>query len=526
MAEWQTKIMEKLWSLGAIIIDFIDDVLDEASEILKAGAEGLMDAAGALVSGYDILADWVDWAFSYAAVKLLRRFHEIRMELLKYRRQILSGALYFIIAGSIAVFCYATFIDFSYAYNGKTLGIVKEQRDVLEIVDLVSDELTQEYGLPVAIDGDTDITFTPIISYGKEVDDMDAVLKKFTYMGDIQTTAFGIVVDGVRIGYVQAENVGLDIVQDYKKQFLNKKESAYVSVEILEDIVIEEVDTTLSRISSEAAMLNVINAGTTKEFSYTVLEGDTLDDAAKALDVKRSDLRKKNISVIGEDDQVEPGTVLTIEKNVPVISVKTVDRETYAEKVPFETEIVKSDQYYKGDEFVQTQGEDGKKRVTAEVTRINGEETGSEVVETEIIKEPVNKVIVKGTKEKPKTVGTGTFIRPVNVGIYSGYGWRWGRMHEGIDLACSTGTPIHAADGGTVKVAGWYYAYGLAVVIDHGGGVETLYGHCSSLNVSVGDKVYQGQTIAKVGSTGRSTGPHCHFEIKINGQHVNPADYV
>jgi len=123
-------------------------------------------------------------------------------------------------------------------------------------------------------------------------------------------------------------------------------------------------------------------------------------------------------------------------------------------------------------------------------------------------------------------VGTGTFLRPVNVAISSRYGYRWGRMHLGDDYATSVGTPIRASDGGTVVTAGWYYGYGLTVIIDHGGGVRTLYGHCSKLYVSVGDKVFQGQNIAAVGNTGNSTGPHCHFEIIINGNHVDPSLYT
>ena len=103
---------------------------------------------------------------------------------------------------------------------------------------------------------------------------------------------------------------------------------------------------------------------------------------------------------------------------------------------------------------------------------------------------------------------------------------RWGRMHYGLDYAASTGTAIHASDGGTVTKVGWSGAYGYRVVIDHGGNMKTLYAHCSKIYVSVGDKVYQGQTIAAVGSTGRSTGPHCHFEIFKNGVNVNPANYV
>ena len=90
-------------------------------------------------------------------------------------------------------------------------------------------------------------------------------------------------------------------------------------------------------------------------------------------------------------------------------------------------------------------------------------------------------------------------------------------MHYGIDLSCSVGTPIYAADGGVVTMSGWNGAYGYCIKINHENGYETLYAHCSALYVSVGQRVFQGQHIAAVGNTGRSTGPHCHFEIKHNG---------
>jgi murein DD-endopeptidase MepM/ murein hydrolase activator NlpD len=117
-------------------------------------------------------------------------------------------------------------------------------------------------------------------------------------------------------------------------------------------------------------------------------------------------------------------------------------------------------------------------------------------------------------------------IWPVSGPVTSGFGWRWGRMHEGIDIAVPTGTPVSAAASGRIIYAGWMGGYGNLVVIDHGGGLATAYGHNSSIAVGSGTSVSQGQTIAYAGSTGHSTGPHVHFEVRVNGSPVDPLGYL
>jgi murein DD-endopeptidase MepM/ murein hydrolase activator NlpD len=118
------------------------------------------------------------------------------------------------------------------------------------------------------------------------------------------------------------------------------------------------------------------------------------------------------------------------------------------------------------------------------------------------------------------------FIWPVNGPVTSPFGWRWGRMHEGIDIGVGSGTPIHAAASGRVVYAGWMSGYGNLVAIDHGRGISTAYGHQSSIAVSVGQIVSQGQTIGYVGCTGHCFGPHLHFEVRINGSPVDPLGYL
>jgi len=117
------------------------------------------------------------------------------------------------------------------------------------------------------------------------------------------------------------------------------------------------------------------------------------------------------------------------------------------------------------------------------------------------------------------------FIWPVNGTVTSGFGMRWGRMHEGIDIAAPTGTAIHAAAAGTIIYAGVMSGYGNIVVIDHGGGIATAYGHMSAIWAG-GGQVSQGQGIGAVGCTGHCTGPHVHFEVRVNGSPVDPMGYL
>jgi murein DD-endopeptidase MepM/ murein hydrolase activator NlpD len=123
-------------------------------------------------------------------------------------------------------------------------------------------------------------------------------------------------------------------------------------------------------------------------------------------------------------------------------------------------------------------------------------------------------------------VSAAGFIWPVQGALVSGFGMRGGRMHEGIDITCATGTPVRAVAAGTVIWAGWRGGYGNLVVVDHGNGLSTAYAHNSGYASSVGQQVAQGQVIAYAGSTGNSSGPHVHFEVRVNGSAVDPLGYL
>ena len=133
---------------------------------------------------------------------------------------------------------------------------------------------------------------------------------------------------------------------------------------------------------------------------------------------------------------------------------------------------------------------------------------------------------LQGAPAGPVRHGGGGYIWPVNGPVVSGFGMRWGRLHAGVDISAPSGTPIRAAASGTVAMAGSVGGYGNYTCINHGGGVATCYAHQTSIGVSVGQSVRQGQVIGTVGCTGHCFGPHLHFEVRVNGQPVDPMGYL
>jgi murein DD-endopeptidase MepM/ murein hydrolase activator NlpD len=139
-----------------------------------------------------------------------------------------------------------------------------------------------------------------------------------------------------------------------------------------------------------------------------------------------------------------------------------------------------------------------------------------------------DEILASQASASVRALGTSAqgFIWPLNGPVTSGFGPRWGRMHTGIDIDGYTGQPIVASKAGTVILAAYYSGYGNAVIIDHGGGIATLYGHMSAFGVSGGQSVSQGAVVGNVGCTGSCTGDHLHFEVRVNGDPVDPLNYL
>ena len=267
---------------------------------------------------------------------------------------------------------------------------------------------------------------------------------------------------------------------------------------------------------------------------YTVKAGDTLWSIAHNNDLTFRELCALNPAFKGEPlsetSSILEGDHLVITKEEAGLEVRITRIETREEEIAFSTETTKSNEYTKGTTKVLQEGENGLRRVTLQnVYDTKNILVDQSVLSTEVIKEPVNKKVVEGTKKVTSSTkyitGSGQFIWPVPNYRYCS---RWyGGRHKGVDICAPAGTPIYASAGGTVTKAGYNKAgagtgYGYSVIINHGGGYSSVYAHCLSLTVSAGQTVKQGQLIGYLGSTGRSTGNHCHFEIRLNGSYIPP----
>ena len=266
---------------------------------------------------------------------------------------------------------------------------------------------------------------------------------------------------------------------------------------------------------------------------YIAEEGDTMDSVCE-----RTGLTLHQIELMNPEYDGSPvfeGQRIKIRDEVPFLSVNVSVVEEYDTEVAYQTEYYSDDSLYNGVSRVTTEGKTGINHLTANVTYVNNIETSRRVTNAKIVSTPVTERIALGTKTPPEEYSTedagyGKFIWPMDVGkshISEYTYWDGGYAgHVGIDIVAYYGAPIYAGASGTVTHSGWNYGYGNCVIIDHGNGYQTLYGHCSELLVSVGEKVIQGQIIAKEGATGMVSGAHMHFEVRMGNVKLNPVHYL
>ena len=250
-------------------------------------------------------------------------------------------------------------------------------------------------------------------------------------------------------------------------------------------------------------------------------------DKIKSVNVKGNIKLKDEVASVSKLDSIDElaNKIVNINKDMLCMDIIT----NYKKVVNIEpsVKIERTNDMLLGESKVK-EGKLGKKEQSIKVTYRNGQKINTEVLSEKIIKDSVSKVVYKGTKS-PMTSNKTLLINPTRGGLVvtSAFGERWGRHHNGMDIAGNMGDPIVATTDGVVKNV--FYekdGYGNVVILEHKGGIETRYAHMSKSEVKEGEKVKKGDLIGRVGNTGRSTGPHLHFEVRINGNPVDPQGYL
>ena len=260
--------------------------------------------------------------------------------------------------------------------------------------------------------------------------------------------------------------------------------------------------------------------GGREEAVYVAEETESLASVAEKFNMTVDEIKALNANW---QDPLHKGSKITVLKPAPMITV-TLEQEMKAQSpVAFKTVTKEDPNQVKSVKKVAQAGKAGLLETTTCVKSENGKITSSVTESSRLIQEPVDEIVAVGTKEG---LATGSFMTPTVGRLTSPFGPRWGRFHYGVDLANATGTNVVAADGGVVTRVGMAGSYGNLIIIDHQNGTSTRYAHLSAYNVKVGDVVQKGQSIGKIGSTGRSTGPHLHFEVRVGGVAKNPLDFI
>ncbi|NLT94273.1 MAG: M23 family metallopeptidase [Clostridia bacterium] len=322
------------------------------------------------------------------------------------------------------------------------------------------------------------------------------------------------------------------LLDEYKNTYLEMiDEKANIKkVELVAETQIVEVEVHPDEIDTWEKAETMIYA---KENEATVIEvqpGDNLWNLAKKHGLTLDELIALNLEI--DPEKIYPGDKLIVKPFKPVLDVVIELENTVVETIPFKITQQKDNTMYKGEKKTLQEGVEGEKKVTYSIVMTNGYQTSLEVINEEILKEPVSAIIKVGTKTTVSRGGKVNYGVVQGSRISSSYGYRihpiTGKrtFHSGVDIAASYGNGVYAYSSGKVVEARYNGSYGNNIVIDHGNGLKTRYAHLSKISVKVGQRVETGQRIGLVGSSGASTGPHLHFEVIKNGQTKNPLNYI
>lgn len=406
-------------------------------------------------------------------------------------------------------------------YSGdRLLGIVEDKDAAKKVIDEVCREKEKESGQQVAI--------RDRIEYKSTIVDKREVLTvaefKQAVAQELRFSVEGacITVNGKTVAVVKNEGIAKRVLDDLRQQYSSCEQGEkLVSVAFKESVKVIVKPVPIEKIVDQNRAIEILKTGTDTPVIYQVKEGDSLWLIARKHNTHVADIKAAN-GLQGED--LQPGQKLKLYASEPYVHVVAVVEGSRNEKIPYQTKVITDRS--SSSVRVKQAGEEGEKQVTYRAVRENGKEIKKEILAEKILAQAVDRIIVKGQKvQLASRGGSGILSWPLFGAITSYFGARGG-SHTGVDINGRTGDPIRAADDGQVIFAGRRGGYGLTVEISHGNGIVTRYAHCSSILVNVGDQVDKGQIIARVGSTGHSTGSHLHFEVITNGTQRNPLQYL
>ncbi|MDK2817687.1 MAG: hypothetical protein PWR22_2316 [Moorella sp. (in: firmicutes)] len=409
--------------------------------------------------------------------------------------------------------------------NGRQVAVVSRQVDINQAIqDILKESGSGNYqGLKIT----DQIDYKKVRVNPREIIDGQQLKNILQETLHFVAAATVITINGQPELVVRDDSVADAVLAQLKQSYLPPPGSGEVQeVKFLEEVAYEHRSVRPEEILNPEAALARLKGTTTASQEYVVKEGDSLWTIAREHGLLVDDIRAANPELQGE--RLDIGQRLRLTTAKPLLQVMVVYRQEVKEPVPYEVKVETNTDLLRGQERVKQAGSEGERLVTYQVVTKNGVQVEKKVIQQQVLKEPVTKIVERGTRVvlASRGGGSGRLAWPTRGIITSPYGYRGREFHSGMDIDGYVGQPVGAAEDGTVTFAGYDGGYGRMITIDHGGGLVTRYAHLSGFNVRVGQRVNRGQVIGYVGVSGRTTGPHLHFEVLVNGSFRNPSGFL
>lgn len=424
--------------------------------------------------------------------------------------------------GGVLLFANSKIDAFALEIDGKQIAAFTDKAGAERVISELKNEKAKTWNRKV------DITQSIAIKDTKAkrmaIAELPELKDKLNNTLTFVAVATGIKADGQVAVVVKDEGAANSILQQLKDSY-SSQEFSIENISFQEKIELVDVPVSLNEVVEQEEALELIREGKEKKRVHVVKEGDSLWLIARANDMRVEDLQQANPALKGE--RLSIGQELNLVALEPLINVKATGQITAKETLPYKVVVQTDKTLWRGTEKVKVKGENGLREVTYNVVLKNGTVVDREVKDEKILKPAVNKVVTRGSKiVVASRSGGGLLGWPIKGRITSNYGKRWREFHTGLDIDGTTGQPVGAAASGKVVSTGWGGGYGRMVEIKHDNGLVTRYAHLSKISVSEGQKVERGDLIGLVGSSGRSTGSHLHFEVMSNGSFQNPMKFL